>query len=111
MSEQGWAFSDAFPDRVNGFSYLHQVYNRARSRYSGRVTVPVLWDRQRETIVNNESSEIIRMLNSEFGAVVPRGHDYYPPALRADRRDQRYRVRQREQRRVSLRIRRHAGGV
>jgi putative glutathione S-transferase len=83
MSEQGWAFSDAFPDRVNGFSYLHQVYNRARSRYSGRVTVPVLWDRQRETIVNNESSEIIRMLNSEFGAVVPSGHDYYPPALRA----------------------------
>ena len=83
MSEQGWAFSDALPDRVNGFSYLHQVYNRARSRYSGRVTVPVLWDRQRETIVNNESSEIIRMLNSEFGAVVPSGHDYYPPALRA----------------------------
>jgi putative glutathione S-transferase len=83
MSEQGWAFSDAFPDRVNGFSYLHQVYNRARSRYSGRVTMPVLWDRQRETIVNNESSEIIRMLNSEFGAVVPSGHDYYPPALRA----------------------------
>lgn len=82
MSPQGWAFSDALPDHLNRFSYLHQVYTRARSEYSGRVTVPVLWDRQRETIVNNESGEIVRMLNSEFAEYAVGGHDYYPANLR-----------------------------
>src|SRR5512134_2778661 len=71
MLEHGWAFSDeagCIPDTVNGFQYLHQVYSKAQPGYSGRVTVPVLWDRKTGAIVNNESSEIIRMLNSEFNA-------------------------------------------
>jgi putative glutathione S-transferase len=83
ISAEGWAFSAAFPDHVNGFSHLHQVYTAAQADYSGRVSVPVLWDKQRRTIVNNESSEIIRMLNGEFRAHVPAGHDYYPEPLRA----------------------------
>lgn len=82
MSPEGWSFSTALPDHVNGFSYLHQLYTSMRSDYSGRVTVPVLWDRRRRTIVNNESAEIIRMFNSEFAAFVPAGHDYYPKPLR-----------------------------
>lgn len=84
MSAGGWAFSDELPDHVNGFSRLHQVYTLAEPAYSGRVTVPVLWDKERRTIVNNESAEIIRMLNDAFAAYVPPGHDYYPPELRAE---------------------------
>ena len=86
--EHGWRFSDeagCVPDTVNGCQYLHQVYTKAKSDYSGRVTVPVLWDRKTATIVNNESSEIIRMLNGEFNAFA--GHpevDLYPAALRAE---------------------------
>src|SRR5690349_9174932 len=56
MSTQGWAFSEALPDRLHGFRYLHELYSKAQPRYSGRVTVPVLWDKHRETIVNNESA-------------------------------------------------------
>jgi putative glutathione S-transferase len=82
MSSEGWAFSDALPDHLNGYSHLHRVYTKAKADYSGRVSVPVLWDKARGTIVNNESSEIIRMLNSQFGAHVPAGHDYYPAHLR-----------------------------
>jgi putative glutathione S-transferase len=86
--EHGWTFSDepgCTPDTVNGFQYLHQVYTKARADYSGRVTVPVLWDRTTSTIVNNESSEIIRMLNGEFNAWARHpGLDFYPAALRAD---------------------------
>ncbi len=89
MGPEGWNF-DAYPgatgDTVNGFEYLYQVYARADPDYTGIVTVPVLWDRQRQTIVNNESSEIIRMFNSAFDALpgVAAGVDLYPPALRAD---------------------------
>ena len=83
MAAGGWAFSDALPDHANGFSYLHQLYTRARPEYSGRATVPVLWDTQRATIVNNESAEIIRMLNTEFREHVPIGHDFYPAPLQA----------------------------
>jgi putative glutathione S-transferase len=82
MSDQGWAFSDALPDHVSGCSYLHEVYTKARAQYTGRITVPVLWDRQRGTIVNNESAEIIRMLNSEFAALGAAPYDYYPQSLR-----------------------------
>ena len=69
MGENGWVFSDrrgAIPDSVNHAQFLHQIYAKARPNYSGRVTVPVLWDKERGTIVNNESSEIIRMFNTAF---------------------------------------------
>ncbi|MCP3676707.1 MAG: glutathione S-transferase family protein [Deltaproteobacteria bacterium] len=81
MGEQGWAFSDGpgcIPDTVNGAEYLHQLYTRARSDYTGRVTVPVLWDKQAETVVSNESLDIIRMLNSEFNAFGDGSVDFYP---------------------------------
>ena len=84
MSSEGWAFSEELPDHLGGFSRLHQVYTATEPRYSGRVTVPVLWDRERRTIVNNESAEIIRFFNSEFGRIAPAGQDYYPAALRGE---------------------------
>ena len=87
MLDDGWAFSEfpgCVPDTVNGARYLREVYTRADPRYSGRVTVPVLWDRETGTIVNNESSEIIRMLNSEFEDIARLHEDYYPQPLRAE---------------------------
>jgi len=87
MLENGWSFGTDFPgatgDRLFGFDHAHQLYTRANPSYSGRVTVPILWDRQRETIVSNESSEIIRMMNHGFGDLA-RGEDYYPEALREE---------------------------
>lgn len=86
MGDQGWEFGEGpgcIPDTVNGFRYLRQVYMAADPRFSGRVTVPVLWDRRTGTIVNNESAEIIRMLDSAFDAFTPTRTDYYPQALRA----------------------------
>jgi putative glutathione S-transferase len=85
MGEDGWEFGDGpgdIPDFVNGFRYLREVYTAADPAFSGRVTVPVLWDKQTRTIVNNESAEIIRMLNSAFDAFTPARTDYYPAALR-----------------------------
>jgi len=85
MGEDGWRFGDGpgcIPDTVNGFTHLHQVYTAAKADYSGRVTVPVLWDKKRRTIVNNESGEIIRMLNREFGAFGDAAVDFCPEALR-----------------------------
>jgi len=79
----GWEFG-ATPDAVNGKSTLAEIYLLADPHYSGRVSVPVLWDKKRRTIVNNESSEIIRMLNSAFDAFTDAKTDYYPPALRAE---------------------------
>ena len=72
------------PDPVNGADKLHEVYTAALADYSGRVTVPVLWDKERATIVNNESSEIIRMFNSAFDEVGAKPGDYYPADLRAE---------------------------
>jgi putative glutathione S-transferase len=85
MSDQGWAFGSgpgATADSVNGFDYLRQVYTAADAHYTGRVTVPVLWDKHARTIVNNESADIIRMLNSAFDAYTDVTTDYYPDALR-----------------------------
>jgi glutathionyl-hydroquinone reductase len=92
MGDQGWAFSapdgsltpGATRDDVNGARYLHEIYTRARRDYTGRVTVPVLWDRETGTIVNNESSEIIRMLNSAFDRFGDPKVDLYPEHLRAE---------------------------
>jgi len=81
MGPQGWAFSDApgcIPDTVNGCTYLHQLYTQVQVDYTGRVTVPVLFDKHSHTIVNNESSEIIRMLNDVFGGSGP---DFFPEEL------------------------------
>jgi glutathionyl-hydroquinone reductase len=86
MAEHGWTFAagpGATGDRLHGLAYLHQVYTRAKADYTGRASVPVLWDREKETIVNNESAEIIRMLNSAFDRVGARGPDLYPEPLRA----------------------------
>ena len=85
MAENGWEFGDddeCTGDRLGGRSYLHQVYTDAKADYSGRVTVPVLWDTRSHTIVNNESSEIIRMFNSAFDAWGDAGLDFYPANLR-----------------------------
>jgi putative glutathione S-transferase len=87
MLEQGWTFAPGpgvVPDPIHGARALHQVYRAADPDYTGRVTVPVLWDKQRGTIVNNESSEIIRMLNSAFDGLGATPGDYYPEALRAE---------------------------
>lgn len=84
MLEHGWEFSQAHPDGLLGARYLYEIYTRAKPEYSGRVTVPVLWDKAKNTIVSNESAEIIRMLNHAFDAVGARPGDYYPEALRAE---------------------------
>ena len=84
MLDNGWVFDDwegETGDNLYGYKYLHQQYTRAKSEYTGRVTVPVLWDSQRETIVSNESSEIIRMFNSSFNEFTPVKTDYYPEDL------------------------------
>ena len=84
MSREGWAFDAEWPDHLNGFHHMHQVYTLAAPDYSGRVTVPVLWDKQTETIVNNESAQIIRIFNSAFNGLTGNDDDYYPAALRAE---------------------------
>ncbi|BAZ92778.1 glutathione S-transferase [Thiohalobacter thiocyanaticus] len=86
MGEPGWHFDASFPgataDTVNGCDYMHELYRLAQPDYTGIVTVPVLWDRERRTIVNNESAEIIRMLNSAFDAWGDAQLDMYPVGLR-----------------------------
>ncbi|MEM7084048.1 MAG: glutathione S-transferase family protein [Pseudomonadota bacterium] len=85
MLENGWTFEHGdgvIADSEHNAEFLHQVYTRADPHYSGRVTVPVLWDKHQHTIVSNESSEIIRMLNSAFDDIGAVPGDYYPAALR-----------------------------
>jgi putative glutathione S-transferase len=87
MAEDGWTFADGpgvVPDPVHGAKLLREVYLAADDRYTGRVTVPILWDKERGTIVSNESSEIIRMFNSAFDGVGARAGDYFPEPLRAE---------------------------
>ena len=87
MAENGWTFDVGYgvvPDTVNGAQFLHQVYTQAKPDYSGRVTVPVLWDKHTKTIVSNESPEIIRMFNSAFDEVGAVQGDYYPEHLRSE---------------------------
>lgn len=84
MGDQGWSFEPGpgvVPDPY-GARYLREIYTRADPGYSGRVTVPVLWDNEQGTIVNNESSEIIRLFNSAFDGIGAAAGDYYPPDLR-----------------------------
>jgi glutathionyl-hydroquinone reductase len=86
MAGEGWTFADDFPgatgDRVNGRQRLYEIYQAAKPDYSGRVTVPVLWDKQQATIVSNESAEIIRMLGSAFDGIGATPGDIYPQAVR-----------------------------
>lgn len=86
MLSDGWTFSTDFPgatgDTLYGLPFLRDIYTKAVPDVSGRVTVPVLWDKQRKTIVSNESSEIIRMFNSAFDGLTGDGQDFHPPALR-----------------------------
>ena len=87
MGDHGWTFEPAegvVPDPVSDADYLYEVYTRVEPDYSGRVTVPVLYDLKQDKIVNNESSEIMRMLNSAFDEVGADEGDYYPKELRDD---------------------------
>jgi len=80
---KGWCFSEALPDHLHGFQYLYEVYRASDPEYTGRVLVPVLWDKKTRTIVSNESSEILRMFNEAFASVGANDVDLYPVALRA----------------------------
>jgi putative glutathione S-transferase len=84
LSPQGWRFGD-YPgsdrDTLNGATYLHELYTRADPHFTGRATVPVLWDKARGRIVNNESADILRMLNSGFGDLARSDIDLYPADL------------------------------
>ena len=86
MGDDGWYFSDGpdcIPDNINNAQYLREVYVKADPNYTGRVTVPILWDKQQNTIVNNESREIIRMFDHEFPALAKNALDFCPPELAA----------------------------
>lgn len=88
MLENGWELK-SYPERENneplyGFEFMHQLYTKAKPDYTGRVTVPVLWDKKTETIVSNESAEIIRMFNTAFNELTGDTQDFYPEALRAE---------------------------
>jgi putative glutathione S-transferase len=87
MLGDGWTFDQSegsTGDALNGAERLWEIYVKADPQYSGRVSVPVLWDKKRQTIVNNESSEIIRMFNSAFDRLTGSNVDFYPAALRAE---------------------------
>jgi glutathionyl-hydroquinone reductase len=86
MSDKGWKFSEApgtIPDTINHAEYLQEIYLKAAPKYTGRVTVPVLWDKQNQTIVNNESLEIMRMFDVEFAELAAQKIDLYPQELQA----------------------------
>ncbi len=86
MLSDGWSFDADFPgatgDTLYGLTFLREIYTKANPQISGRVTVPILWDKQQETIVSNESSEIIRMFNTAFNDITGNTDDYWPEDLR-----------------------------
>jgi len=85
MLDLGWRFSsqnESYKDHINGFEFVHQLYTLCDPEITSQVTVPILWDKQQQTIVNNESSEIIRMFNSAFNPITGNTADYYPEHLR-----------------------------
>jgi putative glutathione S-transferase len=87
MGEQGWTFEEgggSTGDALFNSHYLYEIYLQSNPEHSGRVTVPILWDKETNAVVSNESSEIIRMFNSAFDQVGATGPDYYPEALRAE---------------------------
>mgnify|MGYP001546927872 CR=1 FL=1 len=88
MLADGWTFATDFPgatgDRLHGVAFLRDIYTRADPVYTGRVTVPVLWDKAQDTIVSNESAEIIRMFNSAFDAITGNTADFLPEAQRTE---------------------------
>lgn len=87
LSDQGWRFGEwpgATRDPLLGATFMHELYTHADPHVSGRATVPVLWDRETDTIVNNESADIVRMLNSGFGTIASDAIDLYPEALRPE---------------------------
>ena len=87
MAENGWTFAEGdgvIPDPIHDADYMYQVYQAADASYTGRVTVPVLWDKEKQTIVSNESADIIRMLNSAFDGIGATEGDYYPEPLREE---------------------------
>ncbi len=87
LTKQGWRFGDypgATKDHVRGATYMHEIYTSAAPDFTGRATVPVLWDKRLQTIVNNESADILRMMNDGFGDLARHSIDLYPTARRAD---------------------------
>ncbi|QMT61448.1 glutathione S-transferase family protein [Legionella sp. PC997] len=87
MLEKGWTFKQemgATGDTLYGLNYLYELYVKANQNYTGRVTVPVLWDKKEQTIVSNESAEIIRQFNQEFNHLTGDNQDFYPESLRTE---------------------------
>ncbi len=115
MTDQGWRFGDypgATRDAVNGATYLHEIYTRADPHYTGRATVPALWDKQRGTIVNNESAELLQ--DVQLGLRRARRRTARPLSAGPqdlDRRAQRRDLPLAQQRRLSRRLRHHPGGL
>lgn len=88
MLEDGWTFKEDFPgvipDTILNKNFLYEIYQQSDPQFTGKVTVPVLFDKKTKTIVNNESSEIIRIFNSAFNSITGDTNDYYPEALRSE---------------------------
>jgi putative glutathione S-transferase len=81
MLDKGWEFNAEYPDHIHAKAYLHEIYCLADPQYTGRVTVPILWDKETQTMVNNESTEIIRMLNDDFNAWGDAEVDFFPGGI------------------------------
>ncbi len=109
LTDQGWRFAEG-ADAVNGARYMHDLYTRADPHYTGRATVPILWDRARGTVVNNESADIVRMFNAGFGSLADESLDLYPEDLRPEiDRLERRPLSRAQQRGLSRGLRHHAG--